>query len=284
MNPTWSAVRIGLGRGWTEFRHSLSRPDEYAFDVLIAVVVLIVMYFQRDDAVGGTSLSLAAVALPGVLGALVAFNTMLAAALAIASEREDGTLLRARAAPFGVTGYVAGQVVRIPLATIRGVLLLLIPGLFLVGGLAGTGIGAWLTLLWVLVLGLLATLPLGLVFGALAKTPRTPAQTVGLASAGLIAISGIFYPISALPDWVHPIAQVFPFYWLGLGVRSALLPDGAAAVELSGSWQHLETVGVLGAWALVGLVVAPVVLRRVSRRESGATVAAGRQKAAQRIG
>ncbi len=77
---------------------------------------------------------------------------------------------------------------------------------------------------------------------------------------------------------------MFPFYWLGLGMRSALLPDAAAAVELSGSWQHLETVAVLGAWAVVGLVLAPVVLRRMARRESGASVEAGRQQAAQRIG
>lgn len=284
MNHILSAIRIGLRRGWTEFRHSLARPDEYGWDVLVAAVILTVLYFQRDNAVPGTSLSLAAVALPGVLGMLVAFNTLLATALTVAVEREDGTLLRAKAAPFGVVGYFTGQIVRMPLITIRGLLILLIPGLFIVDGLAGTGIGGWLTLLWVLALGLLATMPLGMVFGALAKSPRTPAQTVGLTSSALIAISGIFYPISALPDWLHPIAQVFPFYWLGLGMRSALLPDEAAAVELSGSWQHLETVGVLGAWALVGLVLAPLVLRRMARRESGATVEAGRRKAAQRIG
>lgn len=67
-------------------------------------------------------------------------------------------------------------------------------------------------------------------------------------------------------------------------MRSALLPDAAAAVELTGSWRHLETVAVLGAWAVVGLVFAPVVLRRMARRESGATVEAGRHEAAQRIG
>ena len=44
---------------------------------------------------------------------------------------------------------------------------------------------------------------------------------------GLIAISGIFYPITALPGWLQWIAQVFPVYWLGLGMRSALLPDAA---------------------------------------------------------
>ena len=110
------------------------------------------------------------------------------------------------------------------------------------------------------------------------------AQIVGVGSAVLIAISGIFYPISGLPSWLHPVAELFPFCWLGLGMRSALLPDAAAAVELSGSWRHLETAAALGAWAVIGLALAPVVLRRMARHESGATVEAGRQKATQRIG
>jgi ABC-2 type transport system permease protein len=100
---------------------------------------------------------------------------------------------------------------------------------------------------------------------------------------GLVATSGIFYPITNFPEWLQGLAQVFPIYWLGLGMRSALLPDELAAVEIGQSWRHLETVGVLGAWAVVGLVLAPIILRRMARRESGSSVAARRDKAMQRI-
>jgi len=93
-----------------------------------------------------------------------------------------------------------------------------------------------------------------------------------------VAISGIFYPITAMPGWLQGIAQVFPVYWLGLGMRSAFLPDALAAVELTGSWRHLETVGVLAVWAVLGLVLAPVILRRMARRESGSAVAARRER------
>jgi ABC-2 type transport system permease protein len=87
-----------------------------------------------------------------------------------------------------------------------------------------------------------------------------------------------------LPEWVQWIAQVFPMYWLGLGMRSALLPDSALAVEIGHSWRGWETFGVLGIWAVIGLALAPAVLRRMARRESGSTVAARREKAMQRIG
>jgi len=45
------------------------------------------------------------------------------------------------------------------------------------------------------------------------------------------------------------------------------------------SWRHLATFGVLSAWVVAGLVLTPVVLRRMARRESGSTVAARREKA-----
>ena len=99
----------------------------------------------------------------------------------------------------------------------------------------------------------------------------------------LIAISSIFYPITSMPQWLQWAAQVFPVYWLGLGMRSALLPASAASVEIGDSWRHLETLGVLGAWALLGLPVAPIVLRRMARRESGPAVAARRDKALQQV-
>jgi ABC-2 type transport system permease protein len=54
------------------------------------------------------------------------------------------------------------------------------------------------------------------------------------------------------------------------------------AVELGHSWRHLETLGVLGLWAVAGLVLAPILLRRMARRESGSAVAARREKAMSR--
>lgn len=76
--------------------------------------------------------------------------------------------------------------------------------------------------------------------------------------------SDVFYPITALPAWLEVVGQVFPVYWLGLGLRSALLPDALAAAEVGESWRHFETVGVLGLWAVVGFVLAPIVLRRLA--------------------
>jgi ABC-2 type transport system permease protein len=100
----------------------------------------------------------------------------------------------------------------------------------------------------------------------------------------LAGISGIFYPVQALWGWVQVVAQVFPMYWLGLGMRSALLPDSALAVEIGQSWRPVATVAVLAAWAVLGFALAPVLLRRMARREAGSSLAERRQKAMQRVG
>ncbi|MGW5365722.1 ABC transporter permease [Actinopolymorpha pittospori] len=156
------------------------------------------------------------------------------------------------------------------------------PGLFLFEGLTSRGPTGWLTLAWVVVLGLLATLPMGAAIGAVLRNPRAVWGLGMLALVGLVAISGIFpqYPV---PGWLQSVGQIFPIYWLGHGARSALLPEAAAAAEIGGSWMHLETAAVLAAWAVAGLAVAPTLLRRMARRESGSSLSARRDKALQSL-
>jgi ABC-2 type transport system permease protein len=182
-----------------------------------------------------------------------------------------------------MVGSLIGKVCAVSAMALVGLLLTLIPSLFLFDGLAENGLVSWLTLFWVLVVGLVATMPIGAVVGSLIPNSRS-LGLVMLPILGLGAISGIFYPISSLPQWVQGIAQVFPMYWLGLGMRSALLPNSAVVVEIGQSWRHLETLGVLAVWAVIGLTLAPIVLRRMARRESGSSVAARREKALQRVG
>ncbi|MGH8932369.1 MAG: ABC transporter permease [Egibacteraceae bacterium] len=239
------------------------------------------IYFLRDRNFGDSGFALGALILPSVLGMFVALGMMLVVQY-LSADREDGTLLRAKATPRGMLGYLISKLVTVSLTILTYLAILLLPGLFLVHGLGIGGFRSWLTLGWVLGLGLVATQSIGAIFGALISSPPG-AGYISFPVMGLIAISGIFYPITAFPDWVQWIAQVFPVYWLGLGMRSALLPDSAAIVEIAGSWRHLETATVLGAWGLVGLAIAPVVLSRMARRESGTRVAERREKALQRI-
>ncbi|MEJ3742979.1 ABC transporter permease [Actinomycetes bacterium KLBMP 9797] len=283
MTPTAVAARAGLTRGWIELRQTFTNGQDLWNYIFPTVILLGVMFFMGDAKVPGTEFSLSSRTLPSVLGMGIAFGGLITMAMVLSIDREDGTLLRAKATPNGMLGYLVGKIVLVSGMGIFSLAIQLGSGLTLASdGLALDDPTAWLTLVAVLAVGMVATMPLGAIFGSLVSNPRNLGMIM-LPTMGLIATSGIFYPITNFPIWLQWIAQVFPIYWLGLGMRSALLPDSMAAVELGHSWRHLETFGVLGAWAVVGLVVAPMVLRRMARRESGSSVAARREKAMQRI-
>ncbi|MGH3757806.1 ABC transporter permease [Actinophytocola sp.] len=282
MSPTVVAARSGVIRGRIELRQTFTNAQDLWNYVFPTVIFLVVLFFMKGAAVPGTSFNLGARTLPSLLGMSVAFSGLVTLMMGLALEREDGTLLRAKAVPNGMLGYLVGKLVLVSGMTIASMMIILVPSTFMLDGLALGSVTSWLILLWVMVLGLVATLPLGAIFGSLFSNPRN-AGVIMMPVMGLVAISGIFYPIQSLPEWLQGVGQVFPIYWLGLGMRSALLPDDLAAVEIGESWRHLETIGVLGAWAAVGLLVAPIVLRRMARRESGSSVAQRREKAMQRM-
>jgi ABC-2 type transport system permease protein len=282
MNPGVSAARLGLARGWIEFKQTFTNSQDLWNYVFPNAVLVVVMVLMRGSTVPGTEFSLGARTMPSVVGMGVAFTGLITLAMALTIEREDGTLLRAKAVPDGMLGYLVGKIVTVALMMLPGTAVQLGAGLLLFDGLAPGGLTSWLTFAWVLALGLVATLPLGAIAGSVFANPRNMGLIM-LPVMGLVATSGIFYPINNFPVWLQWVGQAFPIYWLGLGMRSALLPDSLAAVEIGQSWRHLETVGVLAAWAVLGLLLAPAVLRRMARRESGSAVAVRRERALQRV-
>jgi len=282
VNPTQAAIRTGFSRGWIEFKQVLVSSQDMWNLLFFPVGTLIAMFFMRNASVPGVHFSLGAQTMPGVLGMQVMLGGMIGVAAALMVEREDGTLLRAKATPNGMLGYLVGKIVSASGGTLIGILLVLVPGLVMLDGLVLDGLGGAMTMVWVLVLGLAATMPLGAVFGSLGDNPRNLGLLM-LPTTGLVAISGIFYPITAMPQWLQMVAQAFPMYWLGLGMRSALLPPALVGAEIGDSWRHWETAGVLGLWAVAGLLVAPSILRRMARGESGSRVAARRERAMQRV-
>jgi ABC-2 type transport system permease protein len=283
MSPATNAVRLGVRRGLTELGQSLRSPQDQGYYIFTALAVVGYLMIRRDDEVAGSDLLVPAVSLPSILGGLIAFGVVIGPAYALAMEREDGTLLRHKAVPHGLRGYFTGQLVLQSASVLPQMLIILVPSFFLFDDVMSRGAEGWLTVLWVLPLGVLALMPLGMIIGALVPGTQK-VGTWGMLPVLLLAgISGIFYPVQELWGWLQVIAQVFPMYWLGLGLRSAFLPDSAAALEIAGSWRTGWTALVLAGWSAAGWIVTPIVLRRMARRQSGSQVAAAREAALQWI-
>lgn len=283
MNTATTTLRNGHQRAWVEFLGGLKNPSDLSYYIVTNVVFIVVVFLNRDAMIPELGLPAMLFVFPGVLALQLVLTATYGVATLVATEREDGTLLRAKSLPHGMAGYVTGQVGRTLYEYVFSAAILLIAASILISGVWNNGLGGALQLVAVIVLGLLATLPLGFAVGSIFKNPRTVGGLGLLVVGGVVAVSGVFVPLSTLPLFLQILGQILPMYWIGLGLRHALLPDSAVAVEIGESWRVFETLGVLGAWAVLGLVLAPVLLRRMARRESGSSVEARRQTALQRI-
>lgn len=270
-----AAVRAGLSRGWIETRQSFAGGGIVMY-LFFPVIYAGVLLFMRGETVPGTDFSLGAMVLPGILGMSIAFGGLMGPAGAITMDRDDGTLLRAKATPNGMDGYLVGKIVMFALTSIIALFVMVIPASLVAGDLVFDA-RTWLILVLIFVGGMLATVPLSVTLGSVFKD-TSQSGILFMVSIPLISTSGIFYPITAMPVWLQWFGQAFPFYWLGLGARAAMLPANMVAAEIGQSWRFVEMFAVLGLWTVVGLVFAPIFLRRMARRQSGSTVAKARER------
>ncbi|MEV3922290.1 ABC transporter permease [Actinomadura coerulea] len=275
------ALTIGIRRGWAEHVHYLRSRRELLSGLVgtVGIYVLLVRW-QGDTVVEGTGQSQAVLMTAGFVAFSLFSAGLMNLPVGIAADREEGALLRLRTVPGGTRAYLVARAVSVLLQIAGHVLLMLAAGAVFAGLALPPAAGDWLTLAWVLALGTLAVVPIGAAIGTLLPGPRNAASILSLPLMALTLVSGVMFPVGRLPEGVQWVAQMFPLYWQGLGLRSVFLPDSMAVAEIGGSWRLAETAAVLGAWAVAGLLLAPVLLLRAARRESGARLAERQERRA----
>ncbi|GGU62933.1 transport permease protein [Streptomyces albospinus] len=270
--------RAGLRRGGIEVRHLLRNRKEFVSYLSNVVVALMVASFIHDD-LPGTHIPAAHLTIAGFAAYLLFQVGLINLPQILVTERDEGTLLRLRATPGGIPAYLVAKSVLIVVMAVGIITVLLGAAALLVNGPLPHSPGGWLTLIWVIALGLLAVVPLGAAIGAVLPNAREALAMIMLPAMALLVTSGAMFPIGRLPVVVQDVASFFPLRWMAQGVRSALLPDAARAVELSGSWQLPTVALVLAGWAVAGFLLAVPLLRRAARRESGSRLTERQGKA-----
>ncbi|SES00066.1 ABC-2 type transport system permease protein [Streptomyces sp. yr375] len=266
--------RLGLSRGVIELRQVLrSGKDIYTY-LSTPLAFLGVAYWQSGD---GDD-AMAQLSLAGGVGSTIFMFGLLTVPQFLFGDREDGTLLRLRGVPGAMTAYVTAKILFVLVNIAVSVALLLLGGRVLLGTGLPHSPQRWLTLVWVVALGIMAVVPIGAAIGSLLPAAREALGIYMLPMLALMVTSGTFTPLREMPDWLQNLVSVFPLRWIAQGVRSALLPDNAKALELGGSWQHPAVAGMLALWALAGLALAPRLLQRMARRESGSSLSERERK------
>ncbi|MFJ5557831.1 ABC transporter permease [Streptomyces sp. NPDC093250] len=275
------SVPVGLDRARVELRQMTRNPREYVGHLTNPAFFLLTASLQTGT-IPGSTVDSSRLVVAGGIASMLLFVAVTWLPQQLANDREDGTMLRLRGTPGGLAAYIVSKTITVTVVATACALLLLAGGALFIGSGFPRTLAQWATLVWVLALGLVALALLGATVGALLPNPRQALALVMIPVLGLLFVSGVFYPVTSMPRWLQIVGEIFPLKWIAQGVRSAVLPDSALVAETAGSWQHWETAGVLLAWIVVGLLVAPRLLLRASRRESGSRLAARREAVVQR--
>ena len=182
-------------------------------------------------------ISNAAYFVPSIL-AMALMQLGVFAAIPLVAQREKGILKRLNATPLSRATLVGSNVLmRLLIALIQTVLILGIGAVLFDVAI----IGSVVVVAGLIVLGALTFLAVGYVIASYARTEESANALTSVVQFPLMFLSGIFFPISFMPDWLQPVAAVMPLTYLGDALRQVMV-GGSAYAPL------LVDVGVLGAW------------------------------------
>lgn len=263
-------LRLGLERSRYEIRGFFRERDAIIFIFAYPIIMLAIFatVFGQDGAEVADGVPFAQYFLPGMVATGVLLSSFQSLAISIPVERDEGGLKRLGGTPLPAAAYFLGKVGQVLVVSLVQVALLLVVAATLFDVAMPDTAALWATFAWVFVLGVATGAVCGVGFSSLPRSGRSASAVVTPVVLVLQFISGVFFTFYDLPTWMQQVASVFPLKWMAQGMRSVFLPDEAAALEPSGSWQHGATAAVLLAWLVVGLVVG-VRTFRWRRRDDG---------------
>ncbi|WP_024891451.1 ABC transporter permease [Luteimonas huabeiensis] len=227
----------------------LWREPMYVLPTLLLPVAFYAMFGLLLGGRGDGGAARYLLATYGVFGTMAA--SMFGFGVTVAIDRERGFLALRRALPASPAGWMLARML---MAMLFAAAIALLLGL-LAAGFGGVRLAAsqWLLLAAVQVLGALPCCAIGLYLGALCSANAAPA-VVNLLFLPMAFLSGLWLPLSMLPDALERIAPVWPSWHLAQLALAAI--DDAPA---DGVWMHLLVLAVVAACCFV------LAMRRLAR-------------------
>lgn len=159
------------------------------------------------------------------------------AAIPLVQQREKLILKRLSATPLPRWTLVGSNiVVRLLIAAAQTALIIGI-GMLVLGVQVA---GSWPVILAFVALGALAFTALGYVIASFAKTEEAANGMTQIVQLPMMFLSGIFFPLEVMPEWLRGVATVMPLTYLGDALRQTMVggtpfaPLGVDALVLVG--------------------------------------------------
>ena len=217
---------------WTEIKLFIREPLALFFIVVFPLLLLLVFGGIYGNAPNEAFNGLGAVdvLVPGYVGLVIATSGLLSLPIALATYRESGTLRRYQAAPISPLILLAAHVIVNLLASLIGVVLVIIAGR-IIYDLQLPDFPFALGL--VFVLSSLAIYTVGFIIGGTVSSSRV-AQAIGnVLLFPMLFLSGAALPQELLPDLMHDISRALPLTYIVDGLQAAWYGGGLDLLALN---------------------------------------------------
>lgn len=199
---------------WLEIKIFVREPLGLIGSVGIPVLVFIVLGRTLGRSVAATApqgIAFVSVGLP-VLGAvLITLNAVVSLVTIVSIYREGGILKRLRATPLRpITILGAHVVVKLLLTAVTLALMFVAGRRYYPIGIDAPVVGFTIALLF----STFSILSIGFLIASVVPTARFAQPVASLVLYPLIALSGLFLPIDAMPPWLRQVARVLPLTYV----------------------------------------------------------------------
>jgi ABC-2 type transport system permease protein len=218
------------------FKEAAQVPDEYRVENSIGV---------SETFITGQGQGFKAWLIPGVAAMAIMQTGLFTVVFTLVRFKSQGVLRRLKATPIGAAHFLAGQLTTKAIVVVVQTYVLVIVGAIVLGVSVGGGrIGVWFDLT---ILALF--IAIGLAVSGWAKNEETAAPIANIITMPMMFLSGVFFPLSVMPDWLTRWSQYLPLTYLADGMR-AITVEGASITTLGD-----ELIG-LGVWIVISFIVA----------------------------
>jgi ABC-2 type transport system permease protein len=164
---------------------------------------------------------------PSILG-MSLMQLGIFASIPLVADRQKLILKRLQATPLRRWQLVGSNVLmRLLIAVFQTVIIVGVGSVFYHVQIAGS----WLLIGALILLGSLSFIALGYVIASIAKTEESANGMTSVVQFPLMFLSGTFFPIDAMPDFLKTIARVLPLTYLSDALRQVMV-DGTPFAPL----------------------------------------------------
>ncbi len=228
------------------FKEYAAVPDEYLVENSINV---------NESLIQGQGQGFKGWLIPGIAAMAIMQTGLFTVVFYLVRLKSQGVLRRLKATPIGAAHFLAGQLTTKAIVVVIQTYVLIIVGAVALGVSVNTGrLGAWFDLTILALLGGALFIAMGLAISGWAKSEETAAPMANVISMPMMFLSGVFFPLSVMPEWLTRWSQYLPLTYLADGMR-AITVEGATVTTLGN-----ELIG-LTVWIFVVFTIATKTFR-----------------------